>query len=168
MSDTYRLRPPFHGDEKSTTHGFLEFQRETLLWKCAGLSEEQLRARPTSSSLTLLGLVKHLAFVERQWFQYVMAGRDVYIPWHHDNSDADFRIEPDDTGEGIIDFYKKETALSDEIIGYYGMDDLAAWYQDDERRRSLRWIMGHMLEETARHCGHADIIRETLDGMVGE
>lgn len=168
MSDIQRPRPPFHGDEKSTAHGFLDFQRQTLLWKCSDLSEEQLQTHPTSSSLSLLGLVKHLAYVERQWFQYVMAGRDVYIPWHHDNNDTDFHIEPEETVSGILDFYKAETALSDEIINYYGMDDLASWYQDDDRRRSLRWIMGHMLEETARHCGHADIIRETLDGTVGE
>lgn len=146
--------------------GFLAFQRATILQKCAGLTEEQLRSTPTVSALSLLGLVNHLAYVERQWFQAVMDDRIVHIPWHHDENE--FEIGTDQNASEIMSFYIAECAISDEIIAAYRMDDLARWYPSDEERRSLRWIVSHMIRETARHCGHADIIREAIDGATGE
>lgn len=166
MTEDSRPHPPFRGDEKSTLWGFLQFLRATMVAKCTGLTEEQLRCTPTVSTLSLLGLVRHLAFVERQWFQAIMEDRIVHIPWHH--GEDEFQIPELDSAESIIAFYQSECAISDEIIDRRSCDDLAQWANDDMNRRSLRWIVTHMIEETARHCGHADLIRESIDGAVGE
>lgn len=158
--------PIRQGDEKAMLQSFLMFQRATIVYKCQGLSEEQLRSRPTVSELSLIGLVKHLAYVERKWFQGVMDDRIVDIPWH--NGVNEFEIGPEETSESLIGFYAAECAISDEIIAQYQIDDMATWFASKKDRRSLRWIVAHMIEETARHCGHADIIRETIDGATGE
>jgi hypothetical protein len=124
------------------------------------------------SGVTLLGIVKHLAFVERAWFQRRFAGRDVPpTPRTPDDPDPDFRIEPHETTQEIIDLYVKECAISREIASEASPDDLAASAEPDSGGRtgfSLRWILTHMIEETARHNGHADIFREMIDGSTGD
>jgi hypothetical protein len=147
---------------------FLDRYRETMLWKLDGLSTEQASARLVPSVTTLLGLVKHLAYVERSWFQMYFAGGPVNFPWAKDepDEDIDFRIAPTDTIESISALYQQEIARSREIVAGASLEDLG---KNQERGpRSLRWIMVHMIEETARHAGHADILRELTDGAIGQ
>jgi uncharacterized protein DUF664 len=105
--------------------------------------------------------------VERWWFQICFAGEDVTHVSTDDDLDADFRIEPGETVEGIIDLYRGEIERSREITKAAGLDEIA---KKSSRRghASLRWILVHMIEETARHAGHADIIREAIDGATGD
>jgi len=135
---------PKHGSEKETLAAFLDNNRAVMVWKLDGLSEQDARRPMVESGTNMLGLVKHLAWVERWWFEYNFAGREVDFPWSDDDPDADFRVDDEET------------------IG----DDLAAVTRDGVSR-SLRWIVGHMVEETARHAGHADIVRELIDDNTG-
>jgi len=161
-----RPEPPRAGAERETLDGFLDFLRATILWKLSGLDEAALRARPLPSSMSLLGMVKHLAYVERSWFQRVFAGREVTFPWTEADPDADWRIEPGETAADVIAFYQAEVAESRRIAAAaVSLDELA---RRADRGVSLRWIVVHMIEETARHCGHADLLREALDGATGE
>ncbi|HEX3630327.1 MAG TPA: DinB family protein [Candidatus Dormibacteraeota bacterium] len=163
-----RLPVPQVGDEKAMLAGFLDRYRETMLWKLDGLTTEQATRRLVPSASTLLGIVKHLAYVERWWFQMSFAGGPINFPWPEDepDQDIDFRIQPADTVESIIALYKRESARSREIVAAASLDDLA---KNTERGpRSLRWIMIHMIDETARHAGHADILRELTDGAIGQ
>jgi uncharacterized damage-inducible protein DinB len=147
---------------------FLDRYRETILWKLNGLTKEQASARLVPSVTTLLGIVKHLAYVERWWFQMNFAGDPVGFPWPKDepDEDIDFRVTETDTIESIGALYQQEIARSREIVAGASLDDLG---KNEERGpRSLRWIMVHMIEETARHAGHADILRELTDGAIGQ
>jgi hypothetical protein len=113
-------------------------------------------------------MVKHLAYVERSWFQMYFAGGPVDFPWAKDepDQDIDFRIAPTDTIESISALYQQEIARSREIVAGASLEDLS---KNQERGlRSLRWILVHMIEETARHAGHADILRELTDGAIGQ
>jgi uncharacterized damage-inducible protein DinB len=162
-----RLDVPFAGDEKTMLSAFLDRYRETMLWKLDGLSTEQASARIVPSETTLLGVVKHLAYVERGWFQMNFAGEPPNYPWPEDepDEDIDFRISATDTIEGIAALYEQEIARSREIVAAASLEDVS---KSKERPRSLRWIMVHMIEETARHAGHADILRELTDGAIGQ
>ena len=147
---------------------FLDRYRETILWKLEGLSTEQASARLVPSVTTLLGIVKHLAYVERGWFQMNFAGEPPNYPWPEDepDEDIDFRIAPSDTVQSISGLYRQEIARAREIVAVASLEDLS---KNQERGpRSLRWIMVHMIEETARHAGHADILRELTDGAIGQ
>lgn len=117
------------------------------------------------SPTTLLGLVKHLANVERTWFGRVFAGQDLPDPWTEEDPDVDFRIEPGETVENIFAFYREECDGSRRIVEAVSLDDVARHLGRDH---TLRWILIHMIEETARHVGHADILRELTDGVVGQ
>jgi Protein of unknown function (DUF664) len=163
-----RVDVPLAGDEKTMLSAFLDRYRETMLWKLDGLSTEQASARLVPSATTLLGVVKHLAYVERWWFQMNFAGDPVTFPWPEDgpDEDIDFRLAPDDTIETISVLYQQEIGRAREIVAGASLDDLA---KDQEKGpRSLRWIMIHMIDETARHAGHADILRELTDGAIGQ
>jgi uncharacterized damage-inducible protein DinB len=163
-----RLDVPFSGDENAMLSAFLDRYRETMLWKLEGLSTEQASRRLVPSATTLLGVIKHLAYVERSWFQMYFAGGPVNFPWAKDepDPDIDFRISATDTIESISALYQQEIAKSREIVAGASLDDLS---KNEERGlRSLRWIMVHMIEETARHAGHADILRELTDGAIGQ
>jgi uncharacterized damage-inducible protein DinB len=165
MDNFVRQDPPLAADEKTMLEAFLDYHRATLLMKVSGVSDDDLRRKPTVSSMTLLGLVKHIAYVERWWFQAVFAGQEVEFPWSDDDPDGDWRVEPDDTTEGIIELYKAEVQKSREIVAAASLDEMAKQFR---LGRSLRWIVLHMIEETARHNGHADILREAIDGVTGE
>jgi len=158
------------GSEREQLSAFLDYQRETLLWKVDGLSKAELLRPLMSSGMMLLGLVKHLAYVERWWFQSVFAGEDVDYPWTDDDPDADWRVEPDEDVASVLDFYRAEATRSREIMSSAGLDDLARRPHTPPPGgdRSLRWIVLHMIEETARHNGHADLMREAIDGATGE
>ena len=163
-----RVDVPFAGEEKAMLSAFLDRYRETMLWKLEGLTKEQASARLVPSLTTLLGIVKHLAYVERGWFPIYFAGDSPSYPWPEDepDQDIDFRVEPDDTIESVSALYQQEIARSREVVAGASLDDLSK--EQDRGPRSLRWIMVHMIEETARHAGHADILRELTDGAIGQ
>ena len=164
-----RVQVPFAGDEKAMLSASLDRYRETILWKLDGLSREQASQRLVPSPTTLLGIVKHLAYVERWWFQMNSAGAPVNFPWPEDEPDQgiDFRMGTSDTIESIRTLYEQEIARSREIVAAASLEDIGKGVGKVEPR-SLRWIMVHMIEETARHAGHADILRELTDGAIGQ
>jgi uncharacterized damage-inducible protein DinB len=142
----------------------LDFQRATLLHKLEGLDDEQLRRPMTPSGLSLLGLVKHLTATEHGWFLNTYAGLPDPSPYG-DDPDSDFRIGPDDTADGLVDTYLLTCQRVRELTS--GSDLDAAVSLGSGRSVNLRAIMLHMIQETARHDGHADIIREEIDGTTG-
>ena len=160
--------PDLVGDERLLLTQFLDYQRIVLWRKIGELDDDGLRRVMTPSGLTLLGIVKHLAYVERWWFRVAFAGEQgVDPPWNDDDPDADFRVEPDDTPERILALHEDEVARARVIATEAGsFDDIAA--DPRAKGRSLRWIMIHMIEEYARHLGHADIMREAIDGRTGD
>jgi uncharacterized damage-inducible protein DinB len=163
-----RIDVPFAGDEKAMLSAFLDRYRETMLWKIEGLTTEQASARLVPSASTLLGIVKHLAYVERGWFPIYFAGEPPSYPWPEDepDQDIDFRLDPTDTIESVSVLYQQEIARSRAIVDGASLEDLSK--EKERGPRSLRWIMVHMIEETARHAGHADILRELTDGAIGQ
>ncbi len=165
-----RIDPPNLADEKDTIVGFVEYHRQTLLLKCAGLTPEQLVARPVPpSNLSLLGLVRHLTEVEFAWLQMRFAGepdREIYGP-----GDADLDVTEADEQSVVAAFarYAEFVARSQQIVAAADLGDVTvAAHPRTGEHFSLRWILDHLLEEYARHNGHADLLREALDGTVGE
>ncbi len=147
---------------------FLDMQREALIEKVQGLSDDEARMTPTSSSLSLLSLIKHSAIWERRWFQVIVAGRSFRDEWPEVQSeevDPTFRLTDEDTVETVVADYREQIAASQEILGNLDLDTPCAWPK--MANLNLRWVALHMIEETARHAGHADIIRETIDGSRG-
>ena len=165
MSEGNRPEPPNRASAVEMVAGFLDFLRATMLWKIDGLPDDALRRPMTPSGVTLLGMIKHLAYVERYWFGAIMAGEDVWLPYTATDPDADWRIEPEETTAEIVALYQRETDRARGIIAGFAWDDMAA---SPKRQVSLGWILTHMVEETARHCGHADLLREQIDGQTGE
>jgi Protein of unknown function (DUF664) len=163
-----RLDVPFAGDEKAMLSAFLDRYRETILWKLEGVTTAQASERLVPSATTLLGIVKHLAYVERGWFPIYFAGGPPKYPWAEDepDQDIDFRISGTDTIESVSRLYQEEIDRSREIVAGASLDDLSK--EQNRGPRTLRWIMVHMIEETARHAGHADILRELTDGAIGQ
>jgi uncharacterized damage-inducible protein DinB len=161
-----RYGTPVAGTEKEVLTGFLDHYRATILAICEGLSDEDLRRPMVPSGTTLLGMIKHLAYVERGWFRETIAGDQVEYPFDAEDPDADLRIERHESTEEILDLYRSECSRSRQIIGTVSLDDLV---KGEERSAdyNVRWVIVHMIEETARHAGHADIIREQLDGSTG-
>ena len=145
---------------------WLQRLRDTIMCKLDGLDEEQVRQTHAPSSLTLLGLIKHLTDVERTWFRERFAGED---PPNADawSAERSWRIEPDDTTASIVAAYRAECAASDRIVQAHGPDDIAARTPPHREGVTLRWILMHMVQETARHVGHADLLRESIDGATG-
>lgn len=152
--------------ERTTLEAFLDFYREAAASKLRGVSEGDARRRLVPSMTTLGGIVKHLRWVEQGWFQRVLAGRPAAelpaAPWTDDDPDADFRMEPDETVDGLIAAYAEQCALSRQVAAARDLDDVVPHGRLEEV--SLRWIYVHMIEEIARHAGHADILREQIDG----
>jgi hypothetical protein len=142
-------------------------QREALIEKLRGVSNEDARRAATVSALSLLSLVKHSAVWERRWFQVVVAGRSFLGEWPevHPQDENAFRLTDDDTIETVVAYYRGQIAASQEIVGSFDLDAPCAW--PEMAHENVRWVALHMIEETARHAGHADIIRETIDGRRG-
>ncbi len=161
-----RYGAPIAGDEKAVLAGFLDHYRKILLEICEGLSLDELKKPMVGSGTSLLGLVKHLAFVERGWFQEVVAGEAFEYPFDASDPDADFRIEEGETPEQIFTLYRDACERSRRALDEASLDDLVRVPRRDTDY-SVRWVVVHMLEETARHVGHADILRELLDGRTG-
>ncbi len=161
-----RYGAPVAGDEKEVLSGFLDHYRRTLLDICEGLSEEELRRPMVPSGTSLLGMVKHLAYVERGWFQENVANERFDYPFDTSDPEADIRAEEDETSEKIFELYKAACDRSRRALKEASLDDMV---ENPQRRAdyNVRWIVVHMIEETARHAGHADILRELIDGKTG-
>jgi len=155
--------------EREALCGFLDLQRAALLRKVDGISDSDARKAPTVSSLSLLGLVKHSALWERRWFQVIVAGRALPGEWPESGRAAwrkdDFVVDENDTVDHWVTFYKDQAVVSRQITAATALDAPCA--RQDLAPRNLRWVLLHLIEETARHAGHADIIRETVDGSRG-
>jgi hypothetical protein len=169
---TDRVDPPFVADELATFLGFLDFQRATLLTKCEGLTDDQLRVRLPSSSLTLAGLLKHGALNEDWWFSHRFAGVPVLEPWSAVDFDADpeweFRTALEQPGDEVRAMYVAACERSRAVVAGRDAAELAVNPMRNGELPTLRWIVGHMIEEVARHNGHADLLREAVDGTTGE
>ncbi len=155
------------GSERATLDAFLDYHRATLALKCEGLSDEQWRTCSAApSNLSLLGLVRHMAEVERHWFRRVLNGEDAEpLYYSREHPDGDFELlDQADPAEALAT-WQAECAHSRTLAA---AADLDATGTHREREHSLRWILVHMIEEYARHNGHADLIRERIDGVVGE
>jgi uncharacterized damage-inducible protein DinB len=169
---TKRTEPALAADERDMLTGWLDYHRATLLWKCDGLSDDQLRQRSVPpSGLSLIGLVRHLTECERGWFRKVLHGEDLpglyYTP---EDPDGDFdNVDSADTAS-VFAAFERECALAREAIASVpDLDTLGKKpSRDSGELFSLRWILTHMIEEYARHNGHADLLRECIDGATGD
>jgi uncharacterized damage-inducible protein DinB len=162
-----RPRPPFVGSEREVLDGWLDFHRATLLHKCAGLTPEQLKATPLgTSTLSLLGLVRHLTEVDRGWFlDYADGGYPGAVYASDEDEDADWNGVADADALADLETFRRETQVVRDALSGHDLDQVAA---SDGRQISLRWVYTHMIEEYARHNGHADLLREAIDGVVGD
>ncbi|MEU3408067.1 DinB family protein [Streptomyces sp. NPDC006670] len=169
MDTTERTGPPLTGDERETLRAFLDFHRATLAWKCDGLTDEQLRHQASPpSTLSLLGLVRHMAEVERQWFRRTIGG-DTEVP-HLWSDSRDFQAAYDASGATRAEAFaawEAEVAHARAVEAAAESLDVTAYVPKWEEEASLRLVMLHMIHEYARHNGHADLIREAIDGTVG-
>jgi hypothetical protein len=159
-------RVPFTGSEKESLQASLDRHREAILWKVDGVTDDDLRRSVVPSGTTLLGLVKHLGAVEYAWFCEPFGYPTEPLPFDDEDPDADLRVEPGESTEEILGFYARARAAADRVIAETDLEATGqAWFGDDV---SLRWVLIHMVEETARHAGHVDIIRELIDGTTGD
>jgi hypothetical protein len=148
-------------DERDGLLTFLAQQRDALRAAALGLTDEQARMTPTASGLSLGGLIKHSARTERRWVMAGVAGQPLPGLWPPEDWPADFRLEADETLAGVLAYYTETANLTGQIVA---AADLGMPTANDERV-SVRWVLLHLIKETARHAGHADIIRESLDGQ---
>ncbi len=176
LDEQSRPEPPLAADETATLLGFLDYQRATLAWKTRGLDAAGLEATVGASTITLGGLLTHLAWVEDYWFSRRLRGRNPPPPWDAVDWDAepdwDWQLATTDTPERIHALWREAVSHSRtmvmEALAEGGLDILARQPWPNGESPSLRWIVVHMIEEYARHNGHADLIRESVDGETGE
>ena len=176
IDDVGRPEPEPAVNEVETLRGFLNYQRATLKWKSEGLTKNQLTVNVAKSSITLGGLLKHMTFVENEWFWRWIGDNDRLEPW----LSADFAKEPDweftsasdESVATLMSNWQASIDLSESILDRCllagGLDQIAKRKWPSGESPSLRWILVHMIEEYARHNGHADFIREAIDGQTGE
>jgi uncharacterized damage-inducible protein DinB len=164
-----RIEAPLAAGEREMLDGWLDFHRATLLRKCAGLTDEQLKqASCPPSNLTLLGLVRHMAEVERIWFRFRFAGEEVDpLYYREDGADRDFNEVA--TADAAADFatYQAELEEVRRTVAGRSLDETFTSRRHPDKQISLRWVYLHMIEEYARHNGHADLLRERIDGATG-
>ena len=176
VDDQGRSEPPLASDEAQTLVGFLEYQRATFAWKCSGLDAPGLNATVGVSTMTLGGMLKHLAFYEDHWFSHRMQGNKRQGLWHDDYWDADpdweWNSAAEDSPDQLHVLWREAVSRSrhmlSEALADGGLGRMARRSLPDGRTPSVRWIVVHMIEEYARHNGHADLIRESVDGVIGE
>ncbi|MFI1801401.1 DinB family protein [Streptomyces sp. NPDC020379] len=165
-----RPEPPTVSDERTSLESWLDYHRATLALKCAGLDDRQLR-EPSAppSPLTLMGLVRHMAEVERGWFRRVLAAEHEAGPIYYsdEDPDGDIHVTEQDTWEEAYATWQAEIAAAREAARGHSLDDRGV-HSRDGAEFDLRWIYTHMIEEYARHNGHADLIRERIDGATGD
>lgn len=172
-----RTDPPGQGTEAETLLAYLRYHRDTFRWKTGGLTGEQLAHTVSPSDMTLGGMIKHLALVEENWFCVVLHGEQLGEPW----ASVDWERDPDwewrtgaaDAPELVAATYERSIASADDgllrALSHDGLDTVSARHSRQTGEAfSLRWIVTHMIEEYARHNGHADIIRQSIDGSIGE
>ncbi|TDW66426.1 DinB family protein [Kribbella pratensis] len=168
--------PPVAGSEADTLLGALERNRRTFAWKCGGLDAAGLTKQHPPSTVTLGGLLKHLALVEDEYFTRRLLGRELGAPWDAVDWDADpdweWHSAADDSSEDLMNLWEasveRSRAAVTEALANGGVDQLARWTGRDGTSPSLRYILVDLIEEYARHTGHADLIRESIDGLTGE
>jgi len=178
IDDRVRPEPPLEGDEVATLRGFLGYQRATLIWKTSRLDDDQLRIARPPSTITLGGLLKHMAQVEDYWFTEVVAERPQPEPWasapFDDDPDWEWHSAAADSGAALRAQWQasvdRSLAVLAEALGQDPQAGLRAAHPawGGQGRVSLRWVLVHMIEEYARHNGHADLLRESIDGETGE
>jgi hypothetical protein len=171
MTDLWPKDEVAAADERTTLLAFLHHQRKFLARKAEGITEEQARMETCPpSDLTILGLIRHAADVERGWAQRAVLGRDIgpiyYGPAHPDgDEDGDFHPPRDATLAEALGTLWTEAEAADHIYQTVALDEIE---RHDRGFYSVRWILIHLIEEYARHCGHADLIRQAIDGQTGE
>jgi|SRR5450756_332174 len=159
-------RVPFTGAEKESLRVALDRHRDVVLWKLEGLDDDALRRPMVPSGTTLLGLVKHLAGVEYGWFCETFGRPTEALPFDEDDPEADLRVEPGESTDDVVALYRRAREAADRVIDEVGIEETGtAWFGDAV---SLRWVLIHMVEETARHAGQMDIVRELIDGATGD
>lgn len=168
-----RKDPDTTGDELTLLTQFLDYQRATIVQKAEGLTASQLAQRIEPSTMTLPGLVKHLALVEDIWFHMRVLGLELQEPWASVDwkatPDWDFDSAGDDDIADLVAMYEAACERSRAAVEAVGdLDAVAVKANRAGDRMSLRWILIHMIEETARHAGHADLLREAIDGVTGD
>lgn len=165
MLNSFDYKEDFTANGREMLEWFLDYQRHTLLWKIEGLDDEQLQRQHAPSTLTLIGIVKHLTRVERYWLQQDLLGPDrLSLP---DSTDP-WNLEPGETCAHIVADYRAAIRESDRIVAEHDLDAVLVDPHPDQTGVTLRWALHHMIEETARHLGHADLIREAIDGSRGQ
>ena len=161
-------RPQTPNSEREALEGFLDAQRDAVIRKIEGLDDATARKAPTASALSLLGIVKHCGLWERRWFQVIAAGRRFPGEWpegDYTGMAEDFVVDENDTVEHWVAYYQEQIEQSRAVAASMDLDAPCA--RPDIVECNLRCVLFHLIEETARHAGHADIIRETLDGSRG-
>jgi len=154
-----------HGDGRTTLLGVLQRQRDLVAWKLQGVPDQVLKSAATQSGMGLHGLVRHLTNVERWWLRDVFAGQDdLYYDWTEDEPEAEWRLPAGTTMIDLIKDYAEESRRCGAVVTAARSIDVASTARD----MSLRWILLHLVEETARHLGHIDLLREQADGSTGE
>lgn len=168
---TERNEPATTADERTMLEGWLDYHRQTLAWKCEGLTDAQLRAASVEpSELSLMGLVRHMAEVERGWFRQVLVTDDAGpIYGTEEDPDGEFHLTEADTWQEAYATWQAEIDIARRNAAGFGLDDLSKGRSRHSGRQfNLRWIYTHMIEEYARHNGHADLLRERVDGATGD
>ncbi len=168
LSPVQRVAAATTAEERPMLESFLDFYRDALVRKVDGLSEEQVRRQLVGSRTTLAGLVKHLRAVEMGWFQRTLAQvpeGELPVATTGEEPDLSFAVDDTDTLAELIAAYRQQCALSREFAGRYPLS--TSFSHRELGEVSLRWIYVHMIEETARHLGHADVLREQIDGATG-
>ena len=166
-----RVRPPYTADERSQLIGWLDMQRAIISWKCEGLAEEDARRAvlPASPLMTVAGLVSHMRWVEHTWFEVVFLGGSTEgnPQFLERPEDADMMPAADVPLTQLLEEYAAQCARTNEIVAAASLDDVGRRTDFKFGQASLRWMLLHMIEETARHAGHLDVVRELLDGELG-
>jgi len=160
------VRVPLTGAEKESLQAAMNRHRDAVLWKVDGLADEDLRRPMTPSGTTVLGLVKHLGAVEYGWFCQTFGRAVEPMPFDEADEEADLRVEPGDSTADILDFYARARMAADLAVAEIALEDTGTSWSGETV--TMRWVLIHMLEETARHAGHMDILRELIDGMTGD
>jgi uncharacterized damage-inducible protein DinB len=156
---------PYTGDEKECLLASLDRHRDAVLWKCEGLDDEALRRQVLPSGNSILGLVKHLATREYIWFSRTFSRPTELLPLDGGDESADVRVEPGESTADIVAFFGRARAATDQLVAELDLDQVGKSVFGDDV--SLRWVLIHMQEDTIRHAGHIDIMREMIDGAVG-
>ncbi|WP_026876874.1 DinB family protein [Jiangella gansuensis] len=164
-----RTRPDLTADERAQLVGWLDLQRAIVHWKCEGLSEQDAHrpVLPTSPLMTMAGLVSHLRWTEHCWFEVLFLGRSAEPnPQFREPDDGDMMVDDVPLAQLLAE-YERQCEISNEIVAAHSLDDVGRHPDFRSGAASLRFMLTHMVEETARHAGHADIVRELLDGQKG-